>query len=638
MKLHFTGLDTGLEKGLAILAGRHGAELGEGGVEVCVRQTEEAVLTVRLIDGGHAEIVYHERIHFFRGFGLLLEKVEDGDFSESRENCSFETCGVMYDMSQGSSVVVPSAAEGILERMAMMGLNALLLYLEDCYVLEGHPYFGYMRPQYTEEDLRKIDDYAGLFGIEVIPCMQTLAHLIDVIKWPAYRDIADTSDILLVGDEKTYRFIEDMIVQVMKPFRTKRIHIGMDEAWKVGRGSYEDRHGPRSKHELMKEHLDRVCQITDQYGLEPMMWSDMFFNTFDETGHVTASYSADTPVSDEIRNAMPDKLGLVFWEYDHTNADYYDNVIRRHQEFNRRVYFAGGLYNCYGFAVHYTLAAQTIKVSIDSCKRMGVKDTFLTIWGDDNTENNIFSLYLGLQYLAEHCYRDDVTEDSIRRRFKTCCNGVMEDFWNMAYLDEIEGVTTPGNPRRSNPSKWLLWEHPMYGLFDKNVEGLPLNDYYAKLAQKFEAAIPRNPDYTSVFTMAKALSDALSIKAELGNRLRKAYLEKDQASLQTLAETDIPELLRRMKVLHDLHHDYWFATNKPEGFDITELRYGTQFLWLDTAKMRVEQYLRGEIPALPELEKERIPYPAAEGELPHVLFYSKMVSASRMSYTETSNY
>ena len=178
----------------------------------------------------------------------------------------------------------------------------------------------------------------------------------------------------------------------------------------------------------------------------------------------------------------------------------------------------------------------------------------------------------------------------------------------------------------------------MYGLFDKNVEGLPLNDYYAKLAQKFEAAIPRNPDYTSVFTMAKALSDALSIKAELGNRLRKAYLEKDQASLQTLAETDIPELLRRMKVLHDLHRDYWFATNKPEGFDITELRYGTQFLWLDTAKMRVEQYLRGEIPALPELEKERIPYPAAEGELPHVLFYSKMVSASRMSYTETSNY
>ena len=32
----------------------------------------------------------------------------------------------------------------------------------------------------------------------------------------------------------------------------------------------------------MKEHLDRVCQIADKYGLEPMIWSDMFFNTFDE--------------------------------------------------------------------------------------------------------------------------------------------------------------------------------------------------------------------------------------------------------------------------------------------------------------------------------------------------------------------
>ena len=114
-----------------------------------------------------------------------------------------------------------------------------------------------MRPQYTEEDFRQIDSYASMFGIEVIPCMQTLAHLIDVIKWPAYQAFSDTSDILLVGDERTYQFVEDMIVQVMKPFRTKRIHIGMDEAWKVGRGSYEDLHGPR-KHRRIAVNLPEI--------------------------------------------------------------------------------------------------------------------------------------------------------------------------------------------------------------------------------------------------------------------------------------------------------------------------------------------------------------------------------------------
>lgn len=636
MKLNFIGLDAALLQGLSILAEKRGITLGEGGVEVSVRRTEEERLSVRVLSPKKAELVYHEPIHFFRAFGLLLEKLEDGSLTETEESCRFDTCGVMYDMSQGSAVVLPQAMEGILERMALMGLNALLLYLEDCYVLEGHPYFGYMRPQYTEEDMRRIDDYAAIFGIEVIPCMQTLAHLIDVIKWPVYNVFSDTSDILMVGDERTYRFVEDMIVQVMKPFRTKRIHIGMDEAWKIGRGRYEDKNGPRSKHELMKEHLDRVCRITDKYGLEPMIWSDMFFNTFDLEGRITA-YSPDIRIEREIVETMPEKLGLVFWDYDHLEEEFYDRVIRRHQEFGRRVYFAGGLYNCYGYGVNYGLAEATIRASITSCKRTGVRDTFLTVWGDDTTENNIFSLYLGFQYLAEHCYRDDVTEESLRRRFRTCCRGEMDDFRAIAYLDEVQGVSKPGNYYRSNPCKWLLWQHPMYGLFDKNIEGLALNDYYAALAERFAAAISRNPDYTGVFAMTHALCRVLAIKAELGNRLRTAYRQGDAAALETLAETDIPELLRRLERLYELHRTHWFATNKPEGLDILELRYGTQFMWLNTTHMRVRLYLDGEIPSLPELEKERIPYPSEE-TLPHVLRYSSMASASRISYPDTGSY
>ena len=49
------------------------------------------------------------------------------------------------------------------------------------------------------------------------------------------------------------------------------------------------------------------------------------------------------------------------------------------------------------------------------------------------------------------------------------------------------------------------------------------------------------------------------------------YLSRDTAALDALANHDIPELLERLKRLHGLHRTYWFATNKPEGFDITEL-------------------------------------------------------------------
>lgn len=636
MKLMMIGLDEGLRRGLSILARTHGFELSEDGVEVHVRQTEEMRLSVRFLGERQVELVYCAPIHFFRAIGILLEKLENGDTSEVCETCSFDTCGVMFDMSQGSGVILPEAMEGVLERMAVMGLNMLMLYLEDCYVLEGHPYFGYMRPQYTQEDMRRIDDYAAIFGIEVIPCIQSIAHLIDVIKWPPYGDFADTSDILMVGDERTYQFVEDMIAQVMKPFRTKRIHIGMDEAWKIGRGNYEDRNGPRSKHALMKEHLDRVYQITEKYGLEPMMWSDMFFNTFDLEGYGN-NYNPDAPISSEIVGAMPEKLGLVFWEYNQTDQEFYDKVIRRHQEFNRRVYFAGGVYNCFGFGVNYGLAAATIETSIGSCKRNGVRDTFLTVWGDDTTENNIHSLYLSFQYLAEYCYSDAVTPEYIARRFKTCCNGQADDFWAMAYLDEIDDISKPGNPHMCNPSKWLLWQHPMYGLFDKNIEGMPLNAYYEALGAKFQSAALRNPGYTDVFETAQALCETLAIKAEFGNRLRRAYLEHNSAALETMAEADIPELMKRYEKLRALHRTSWFAMNKPEGFDVMDLRYGTQFMWLDTARTRIRQYLRGEIKCLTELEKERIPYPT-DAELPFVNMYSRMVSASRISQTDSYSY
>ncbi len=41
------------------------------------------------------------------------------------------------------------------------------------------------------EELRRLDDYADLLGIELMPCIQTLGHLGQVLHWPAMRKYAD---------------------------------------------------------------------------------------------------------------------------------------------------------------------------------------------------------------------------------------------------------------------------------------------------------------------------------------------------------------------------------------------------------------------------------------------------------------
>ena len=88
--------------------------------------------------------------------------------------------------------------------LAKLGLNRLLLYTEDTYEVPELPYFGVYRGRYSREEIREIDEYAQIFGIELIPCIQTLAHLHNALKWSEAQKIMDTPDILQVRKEETY--------------------------------------------------------------------------------------------------------------------------------------------------------------------------------------------------------------------------------------------------------------------------------------------------------------------------------------------------------------------------------------------------------------------------------------------------
>ena len=91
-----------------------------------------------------------------------------------------------------------------------MGLNTLMLYTEDVYKLEGHPYFGYMRRLYTKEELKN-DKVCGYFqGLTWCPAYQTLGHLEKPLRWSAFADVRDTAKVLMVDEPKTYEFIEDI--------------------------------------------------------------------------------------------------------------------------------------------------------------------------------------------------------------------------------------------------------------------------------------------------------------------------------------------------------------------------------------------------------------------------------------------
>ena len=171
-------------------------------LEIFVEFQEEDELFVKR-NGNKIHIVCKEPVHYYRG---LTQIFCNGEVYENKEKVFFEKNGVMLDCSR-NAVFRVDKVKSIIRMSAKLGLNVLMLYTEDTYEVSEEPYFGIYRGRYTREEIKEIDSYASIFGIELVPCIQTLAHLHNTLKWQGMENIKDTEDILEVGKEETYVFI-----------------------------------------------------------------------------------------------------------------------------------------------------------------------------------------------------------------------------------------------------------------------------------------------------------------------------------------------------------------------------------------------------------------------------------------------
>ncbi len=253
---------------------------------------------------------YGREHQFIRAVGLLVENLKNNKDPGLLEVPIYENLGVMIDCSR-NAVPKREAFCSLVKHLALMGYSTIQLYMEDTFELVKYPYAGYLRGRYSGKELKEMDSYASIFGIEVIPAIQTLAHMDQVLKWGAMEELRDVGDIFLIDSEKTYEYIEEIIKTMSECFVSKRINIGMDEADMVGLGKYLDNHGYVDRMDLMIRHMNKVVEITKKYGLEPMMWSDMIFRLLNKGEY----YAADSVFEQDMVKKIPDNLSFVYWDY-----------------------------------------------------------------------------------------------------------------------------------------------------------------------------------------------------------------------------------------------------------------------------------------------------------------------------------
>lgn len=180
--------------------------------------------------------------------------------------------------------------------------------------------------------------------MELIPCVQTLAHLNAIFRWKDYAAINDTNDILLAEDDRTYKLIDNIFKTLHETFTSRNVNIGMDEAHMLGRGAYYDRHGDVPRPEIMQKHLVKVLEIAAKYGFTCEMWSDMFLRM------AYGDYYVQTKdESDSVAETVPENVRLIYWDYYSTDKEHYANLIDRHRKLTNDVQFAGGAWTWTGF-------------------------------------------------------------------------------------------------------------------------------------------------------------------------------------------------------------------------------------------------------------------------------------------------
>ncbi len=629
MNILFKNLPEELKPGLDIMSKEFGFCMsgGKPEIEITVERSDENIVYANM-DNNNCTLRYFKKIHFFRALSRILENLDGGICSfEVKETPKFDMNGAMYDIAQGNAVIKPEYIKRLIIEMAKMGLDMLMIYTEDNFYVEGHPFFGYMRGKYTEEELKECDEFADLFGIEMIPCMQTLAHLYDSLKWPVFNEFKDDDDTLLVGHPKTYELIEKMIVAATKPFKTKRVHIGMDEAMHLGLGRYLPKYGYTPKFDIMIYHLNKVLEILQKYDLKPMIWSDMFFRAVSKTN---AYYDTDVVFTDEMKAKIPQNVQLVYWDYYHDTKDFYSKYIDLHNTLTNDTVFAGAVWSWIGYGTNYEKTFRTTDAALEVCKEKGIREVFATIWGDDATEANAFSTLLGLQLYAEHGYTDKPDRNTVLKRFEFCCKTSAEAFFALDRVDRIK----PNDPLTPDTAKYSMWQDLLMGMFDLNLKNYNLTEHYTNLSLEMKKYAMQDSRYAYIFRYISKLSDALAIKADLGKNITKAYKEKDIEYLKEVVKNILPELKEKVEILWKDHMDWWYEINKPQGWEIMDIRYGGVMARIGSVQKRLTDYLEGRLEKLEELEEEKLPYHNHNG-ITACNNYARIPSASRISIGAT---
>ena len=500
--------------------------------------------------------------------------------------------GMMLDCSR-NAVKTVEEIKHIIDVLKKCNYNQILLYIEDTFELDGEPYFGYLRGRYTKEELKEIDRYAVSQGFEVVPCIQTLAHLNQIFRWNAYTDINDLSDVLLCGNDKTYNLINKMFDTVAECFSSNKVNIGMDEAYLVGYGKYRGDKTEIIQSDVFINHVNKVYELAKKHGLECLMWSDMFYRVCSNGKYY---FEPKVEFKKELVEKLPKDITLIYWDYYHYKSSDYEKMYNCHKQFSNKIAFAGGIWSWSGFVPQNKYALSVITPAIKMIAENNIDEVFFTAWQDNGAECPFFASLPSIFYAGMKTSNPNLTMSEIKELFYKSFNIKFDDYMKLDLPNQLTK-----DKGLFNPSKYLLFNDPFLGICDSTIMGNESELYKAK-SRILKKLSNKMNEFSYISKFYASLCKALEYKADLGFKTRKLYKENDKEGLkQLLKQYDLS--IKYIKIALNDFRIAWYEQNKSFGFEVQEIRFGGLIERLLSCKKRLVEFIEGKLEKIEELEQ-----------------------------------
>jgi hexosaminidase len=261
------------------------------GYELRISRTE-----VELVGADEAGLYYGEQtlaqLGRLNGGNLPLGTV--------RDHPDLPVRGVMLDISR-DKVPTTESLHQLIDRLASWKVNQLQLYSEHTFAYRDHPEVHAGASPLDAEEIRELDAHCRARHMELVPNQNCLGHMNRWLLHERYRPLAVEPDgfvdpygirrepmTLEPRDERSLALVKGLLAELLPNFTSRRVHVGLDEAWELPEGRIDD----------FLSWVSTLRSLPELDGREMLMWGDM-----------VAGRS-------ELLAALPEGVTVCEWGYD----------------------------------------------------------------------------------------------------------------------------------------------------------------------------------------------------------------------------------------------------------------------------------------------------------------------------------